>query len=589
MREEIEYFEKGEYHELVNGMNDAVFIHNLEGNFLAVNNEAVNRLGYSREELLELRPQDIDALGYSDKVKDRIRDIEENETLVFESVHVTKSGKEIPVEINSSLITYQGEPAVLSVARDITERKEVEEELRESERKLRRTFEASPDPVFLLDDDGVFVDVNETALQILGFEKEEIVGSSLWNAPFFPDETVEKTTERFERRKEGEEIPPYPVELETKEGERIITEVNVGKLEEDGFEGEIVIGRDITDWKEAKERIEMAMNAGEIAFWDWDMKEDKLEFDEKWEEMIGYDLDELGEDMSVWKDLIHPDDIEMVEEELERYLNGETELYEAIPRMETKDGEWRYFVDAGKVVEWDENDNPKRFIGILRDVTDRMETEQRKDFLNTLLRQDLGSKYQTIQGYLKLLEEADLSEEYEKYLKKAIKSGREADEILGLAKKLDEIEETEWAAEKDIVTVLKHVIEDISDLVEREGVEIEENYPEEISKVEGDYSLNTLFKQTLMTRIQVGECKRMRINASDREEDILLKIEDDGKQLPEDVKNLFSGDVYTGKTTGVGGVRYYMLGEIATQNEAEIEVKDSELGGSRFNIYLQKA
>ncbi|KXA94587.1 hypothetical protein AKJ37_07475 [candidate division MSBL1 archaeon SCGC-AAA259I09] len=136
------------------------------------------------------------------------------------------------------------------------ERKEMEEKFRKSERKFRRSFEASPDPVFLLDRDGVFVDVNETALQILGFEEEEIVGSSLWDAPFFPDETVEKTTERFERRKEGEEIPPYQAELKSRSGKRVFVEVNVRTFEKkDEFGGEIVIARDITELSRSSRRF----------------------------------------------------------------------------------------------------------------------------------------------------------------------------------------------------------------------------------------------------------------------------------------------------------------------------------------------
>lgn len=105
---------------------------------------------------------------------------------------------------------------VIGSARDVTERREAEEELRISRKKFIRFFESSPDPVFILDEEGVFEHVNEAALQKLGFDRGEIVGSSLWNSPFLPKKTMEKTTENFERRKEGEEIPLYEVELRTK-------------------------------------------------------------------------------------------------------------------------------------------------------------------------------------------------------------------------------------------------------------------------------------------------------------------------------------------------------------------------------------
>lgn len=219
----------------------------------------------------------------------------------------------------------------------------------------------------------------------------------------------------------------------------------------------------------------------------------------------------------------------------------------------------------------------------------REEAEERKEFLDTLIRQDLRSKHQAINGYIKLIEEADLQEEKNKYLRKAQKASREADEILELAKKLERVEESEWVGKRDIVKVMEGVMSDISDFAEREGVEIEENYPEKIGKVKGDYSLKIPFSQILKTRIQTSECDRIKISAEEEDNKILLKVEDNGKKLPEDIKKLFMGQRYTGETSGAGGARYYIIGKIAEHNNAEIVAKDSELGGARIEVYLQKS
>lgn len=117
-----------EYLDLFDSLNEAVFVHDLQGNFLAVNDTAVKRLGYSERELLSMRPHDIDAPEYVGKIEERTRRLEEDETLVFESAHITKDGERIPVEINSSIITFKGEPAILSTARDIRGRKRREAE-----------------------------------------------------------------------------------------------------------------------------------------------------------------------------------------------------------------------------------------------------------------------------------------------------------------------------------------------------------------------------------------------------------------------------------------------------------------------------
>ncbi|MGM0368506.1 MAG: diguanylate cyclase domain-containing protein [Actinomycetota bacterium] len=116
---------------LFNNINDAVFIHDLEGNFLEVNEVACSRLGYSRDEFFEMSPREIDSPEYSTLVEERIKELKEKGAVFFETEHVTKSGKKIPVELNSKVIDYEGQKAILSVARDITERKQAEKKIEE--------------------------------------------------------------------------------------------------------------------------------------------------------------------------------------------------------------------------------------------------------------------------------------------------------------------------------------------------------------------------------------------------------------------------------------------------------------------------
>ncbi len=119
------------FREIFHGSNDAVFIHDLAGQFLEVNQVACSRLGYSREELLNMTPMDLDAGEYADSVPQRTQDVDQQGSLVFESVHRCKDGSTIAVEINSRKIDYEGKGCILSIARDITERKQAEEKIRE--------------------------------------------------------------------------------------------------------------------------------------------------------------------------------------------------------------------------------------------------------------------------------------------------------------------------------------------------------------------------------------------------------------------------------------------------------------------------
>ncbi len=119
-----------EYKELINGMNDTAWVISFEGKFIEVNNTAVELLGYSREEFKKMGPPDIDNYLTEEKILNLVHNMKKDKKQVFETVHVTRDGRGIPVEISSSLVTYKGEPAILSIARDITERKKYERKIK---------------------------------------------------------------------------------------------------------------------------------------------------------------------------------------------------------------------------------------------------------------------------------------------------------------------------------------------------------------------------------------------------------------------------------------------------------------------------
>jgi diguanylate cyclase (GGDEF)-like protein/PAS domain S-box-containing protein len=130
------------YRVLFEGINDAVFMHDLDneglpGRFLQVNDVACRRLGYTREELLSLTPRDITMPEEYERIADKRIDLASQGDILTETVHVTKDGRKIPVESNIRQFQYLGRQVALSISRDITERKQVEEALRDSEKRYR--------------------------------------------------------------------------------------------------------------------------------------------------------------------------------------------------------------------------------------------------------------------------------------------------------------------------------------------------------------------------------------------------------------------------------------------------------------------
>ncbi|HEX9117742.1 MAG TPA: PAS domain S-box protein [Anaerolineae bacterium] len=125
------------FRHLFDGAADPMFVHDLAGHFLEVNAAACRQLGYTREELLAMTVAELDAPEITAEAEDRWPVFLAAGELVIESVHVRKDGSRVPVELNVRLIEHDGQRWVLTVARDITERKRVEEELRRLNEQVR--------------------------------------------------------------------------------------------------------------------------------------------------------------------------------------------------------------------------------------------------------------------------------------------------------------------------------------------------------------------------------------------------------------------------------------------------------------------
>lgn len=108
--------------------NDAIYIYDdVRGKIKEVNDVASEMLGYSREELLNMSPGDFNSHEYAALLPERLKELKRKGKAIFETIYVDSSGKKIPAEISSRIIDYKEKKAVLTIARDITERKIAEE------------------------------------------------------------------------------------------------------------------------------------------------------------------------------------------------------------------------------------------------------------------------------------------------------------------------------------------------------------------------------------------------------------------------------------------------------------------------------
>ena len=115
-----------QFRTLFNNSSDDIFVEDFEGNIIEVNEVACQSLGYTREELIGMHFRDLKSERYMADVQKNLDMIKHFGQHRYETENVAKSGKVIPVEMKSRVIEYNGKKHILSSARDITERKEIE-------------------------------------------------------------------------------------------------------------------------------------------------------------------------------------------------------------------------------------------------------------------------------------------------------------------------------------------------------------------------------------------------------------------------------------------------------------------------------
>ena len=108
--------------------NNSIFIHDIEGNLIYINDVAHKKLGYTKKELLNKNFYEVDP-KYADQLELHLKNLSDNNEFSFKSVHYNKDKSEIQVKINSRIVKYSDNELIISIARDVTSEKNYKEEL----------------------------------------------------------------------------------------------------------------------------------------------------------------------------------------------------------------------------------------------------------------------------------------------------------------------------------------------------------------------------------------------------------------------------------------------------------------------------
>lgn len=240
--------------QLLDRASDSIFLLDQDGRILYANEAAGISRGYSREDLTLLNIRDLVPPEIAGGVGARIGEIFEKGEVVFESAHIRRDGALFPVEIAVRAMEIGSMKYIISIVRDITERKRAEESLRKSEEMFSKLFMLAPVGIaFTTLADGRFVNVNNEFERVFGFSLNEAVGKTgtelgIWLDPKDRENIVQMI------RTEGK-IKDLDIRVRGKRGNIITWRYNAERIELNGQDYLLAASMDITKLKEGEEAL----------------------------------------------------------------------------------------------------------------------------------------------------------------------------------------------------------------------------------------------------------------------------------------------------------------------------------------------
>lgn len=154
--------------------NDIIFLIDSDLKIIEANDSALEYYQYSREEFIGMKAEKIRAPETLSKLKENLRYIEENEYATYETVHKRKDNSTFPVELSIRMVMIEGAKFFQTIGRDITERKKVENTLKESEDRFRKIFENSPFSIVMTNKDFSIMRANISFCNMIGYDEEDL-------------------------------------------------------------------------------------------------------------------------------------------------------------------------------------------------------------------------------------------------------------------------------------------------------------------------------------------------------------------------------------------------------------------------------
>jgi len=369
------------FESLFENASDAIYILDKRGNFVAINREAEELTGFKREDWIGKSFRKIIPAKSLPKAIKGFLNVIRGRSIKLELELKTAFEKEVLVEVTSKPLIINGKiVGTLGIARDITERKRMEEALRKSEERFRDIFERASDVMIFLDRSGKILDVNGKAVQVFGGSKKELLEKHFTKVGVFSPKDMRGLLSAFAKGLAGKKVT-LDICIKNKKGQEINLECFGSLMKMDGkVIGAMVIARDVTERKKAEkmltksgEKYRTLMEEAPIAIFNVNLNGKITYVNKRFEQDTGYSREEIVGKNAFKINLVSDETLKFLAKRMKDLLMGKPARCVEV-QFRCKDGRWIWADMESRIIK--KLRVPVGFQITARNITERKRAEE---------------------------------------------------------------------------------------------------------------------------------------------------------------------------------------------------------------------
>jgi PAS domain S-box-containing protein len=346
-----------------------VLITDKNGKIIHVNKQFIDIIGIKKEKIINTSIKNFIPRESISIWDNKIQQVYKSGIQQCKLPFINHLGNRVDVETNILIGQWENSEVLFIVSNDISNQTL-------SEGKFASAFHTNASLMAITTPDGFLIDINQSFLDLTGYQKEELMHRGIREMKLLDKEDLLPQI-RENLFKIGY-VKDLEVHLRARNGKRIHCILSIHLINSRDTSYLLVVLDNKSEQHILNQRLDFAMKTGNLAWYEFDMIHGIVNASPNKAEILGYQhTDFENAHYSKWTELLHPDDYAHTMDNMKKCILGESNIYQVDYRIKRADGNYTWFYDRGVVVEYTPDGKPSHISGVVIDISDRKQVEEK--------------------------------------------------------------------------------------------------------------------------------------------------------------------------------------------------------------------